>query len=63
MKTRIETMTLDEMRKLFNDLRWQLVFVTENLSKRAKRDAVRENLESVKDSLFGLNCLVEGETK
>lgn len=63
MKTRIETMTLDEMRKLFNDLRWQLVFVTENLSKRAKRDAVRENLESVKDSLFGLNCLVEGESK
>ncbi len=63
MKTRIETMTLDEMRKLFNDLRWQLVFVTENLSKRSKRDAVRENLESVKDSLFGLNCLVEGESK
>lgn len=63
MKTRIETMTLDEMHKLFNDLRWQLVFVTENLSKRAKRDAVRENLESVKDILFGLNCLVEGESK
>jgi len=61
MKTKIEVMTHDELRALFNDLRWRLVFVTDNLTKRNKRDEVRAQLEVVKDCLYGLNCLAEGE--
>jgi len=61
MKTKLETMTKDELHGLFNDLRWRLVFVTDNLTKRNKRDEVRAQLEVVKDCLYGLNCLAEGE--
>ena len=63
MTTKIEVMTHDELRALFDDLRWRLVFVTDNLTKRTKRDDVVKQLAVVKDCLYGLNCLTEGELK
>jgi hypothetical protein len=60
MKTKMQAMTQDELRALFDDMRWRLVFVTDNLRKRAKRDDIVKQLEVVKDCLYGLNCVAEG---
>jgi len=63
MKTKMQAMTHDELRALFDDMRWRLVFVTDNLRKRTKHDDVVKQLGVVKDCLYGLNCVAEGEMK
>lgn len=59
MKTKMEVMTHEQMRALFDDMRWRLVFVTDNLTKRAKRDDVVKQLTLVKDCLYELNCVAK----
>jgi hypothetical protein len=63
MKTKMEAMTHAELRALFDDMRWRLVFVTHNLRKRTEHDDVVKQLGVVKDCLYGLNCIAEGEMK
>ena len=63
MKTKMEAMTHAELRALFEDMRWRLVFVTHNLRKRIMHKEIVNQLEVVKDCLYGLNCIAEGETK
>jgi len=62
MKTKMEAMTHDELRALFDDMRWRLVFVTNNINRIVKRDDVVKELEVVKDCLYELNCITEGES-
>jgi len=49
MKTKMEAMTHAELRALFEDMRWRLVFVTHNLRKRIMHKEVVNQLEVVKD--------------
>ena len=63
MKTKIQAMTHDELRALVNDMRWRLVFVTDNLRNSAKHDDIVKQLEVVKDCLYGLHCVAEGALK
>jgi hypothetical protein len=60
--TKLEAMTHDELCALFDDMRYRLVFITDNLHKRTKRDDVVAQLELVKDCLYNLTCIAEETT-
>ena len=63
MKTKMEDMTHAELRALFDDMRWRLVFVTNNINRRVKHADVVKQLGVVKECLYELNCITEGEVK
>ena len=62
MKTKAEVMTKAELSALFDDMRWRLVFVSATLNQPHLIDAMKAQLEVVKDCLYELNCIAEEAT-